>query len=690
MRSAPPRKRARDPARGMRAPDGPRGEIGHCPADDEAELAIRAILEAGLPTLGVHGRGTGARPPGDRRAQCLVRRPQRRHQHDAARLPRSRHLHWPGAQRAPVLGVVCAVDAPDDRGDLICLGRRLRTHPAQRRPSPASHMAEQLRPDDVVGAVAGGQPESGWLSQCVAPARYVSCPSIAYRLALVATGDYVATLSLNYLREWDFAAGHALVRAVGGVLVDERGHRNHVYAPKVRKRRHARFRGSPASRAGLMQRRWEGTSRSGFGDARPPPDVAPVRAQVGKLVHDPGVLSRAQGCLLGQLAGDALGALVEFQSPRITSPRATRRVVRDSSPLAVRTPSPPASRPTIPSWRSCWRAAWSCSAGFDQEAVTAGYAAWYDGWTHALEPRRAATAGVGRSTLAAPRLGPWARSPPTDVRDHHAAQRARAAANEHSQANGALMRVSPLGVWGALRDAASTADAARRDAQLTHPHAGCQSASAVFATTLAAAIREGLSPQQTHAFALNWLRQHDARLGAPRKLSRLLGSRRPRTITHSRAGCWSRCRTRSFNFCTPRVSKRGGRHRAQRRRYRHQCRHLWGAPRRRPWSRRHPRAMAAHGPVVSTHTRPAWRSAATTCRLLADRRAHPCRTSDSGLIFDIFSRNSGDPAFIQAQCVGRPTNLATCRPPPSASCSPTSSARRSTWCAWATSAGMRC
>ncbi len=26
-------------------------------------------------------------------------------------------------------------------------------------------------------------------------------------------------------------------------------------------------------------------------------------------------LSRAQGCLIGQLAGDALGSLVEFQSP---------------------------------------------------------------------------------------------------------------------------------------------------------------------------------------------------------------------------------------------------------------------------------------------------------------------------------------------------------------------------------------
>lgn len=31
--------------------------------------------------------------------------------------------------------------------------------------------------------------------------------------------------------------------------------------------------------------------------------------------HDAGSLSRAQGCLLGQVAGDALGSLVEFQSP---------------------------------------------------------------------------------------------------------------------------------------------------------------------------------------------------------------------------------------------------------------------------------------------------------------------------------------------------------------------------------------
>jgi len=31
---------------------------------------------------------------------------------------------------------------------------------------------------------------------------------------------------------------------------------------------------------------------------------------------DPSTLSRAQGCLLGQLGGDSLGSLVEFNSPQ--------------------------------------------------------------------------------------------------------------------------------------------------------------------------------------------------------------------------------------------------------------------------------------------------------------------------------------------------------------------------------------
>jgi ADP-ribosyl-[dinitrogen reductase] hydrolase len=41
------------------------------------------------------------------------------------------------------------------------------------------------------------------------------------------------------------------------------------------------------------------------------------------------MLSRAQGCLLGQLAGDALGSLVEFRSPeeiRLNYPNGVREL----------------------------------------------------------------------------------------------------------------------------------------------------------------------------------------------------------------------------------------------------------------------------------------------------------------------------------------------------------------------------
>src|SRR5579859_5753623 len=46
-------------------PDGPRGEIGHCPADDEAEYVIRARLLDAFPTWGYLGEETGARAAAD-------------------------------------------------------------------------------------------------------------------------------------------------------------------------------------------------------------------------------------------------------------------------------------------------------------------------------------------------------------------------------------------------------------------------------------------------------------------------------------------------------------------------------------------------------------------------------------------------------------------------------------------------
>lgn len=47
--------------------------------------------------------------------------------------------------------------------------------------------------------------------------------SIAYRLALVASGQYDATLLLGYKNEWDLAGGAAVLQAAGGILSETSG-----------------------------------------------------------------------------------------------------------------------------------------------------------------------------------------------------------------------------------------------------------------------------------------------------------------------------------------------------------------------------------------------------------------------------------------------------------------------------------
>src|SRR5690606_12739714 len=60
-------------------------------------------------------------------------------------------------------------------------------------------------------------------AKSLAPARYLAIPSLAYRLALAACGEVDASVSIKSSRDFDFAAGHALVRGAGGLLIDESG-----------------------------------------------------------------------------------------------------------------------------------------------------------------------------------------------------------------------------------------------------------------------------------------------------------------------------------------------------------------------------------------------------------------------------------------------------------------------------------
>src|ERR1051326_3083011 len=169
--------------------DGPRGEIGVCPADIEAEWAIRRILSSAFPEWGYLGEETGASPAAAG-ADCVwIVDP------NAGTTPMQRgyrgHAIALGLVRRglPVLGVVSAVDAPDDGGDLFIwaegCGPILRNGTAL----PPREWPLELGVYDVVGlSQAANRNPVGYL-KCIAPARFMTSPSIAYRLALVAAGD---------------------------------------------------------------------------------------------------------------------------------------------------------------------------------------------------------------------------------------------------------------------------------------------------------------------------------------------------------------------------------------------------------------------------------------------------------------------------------------------------------------------
>ena len=142
----------------------------------------------------------------------------------------------------------------------------------------------------------------------------------------------------------------------------------------------------------------------------------PTGSQMISPLRQAGKLERAQGCLLGQLAGDALGSLVEFQTPE---------QIRQEYPHGVR------------------------------EVADGGY------W----------------NTIA---------GQPTDDSEM------------------ALMRISPLGIFGANHDSEHVAEWARQDAAITHLHPVCRQANALFTMAIAHAVRQGCDARSLYEQVVTW------------------------------------------------------------------------------------------------------------------------------------------------------------------------------------------
>ena len=79
-----------------------------------------------------------------------------------------------------------------------------------------------------------------------------------------------------------------------------------------------------------------------------------------------------------------------------------------------------------------------------------------------------------------------------------------------SQANGALMRISPLAIFGANYDREQVAAWAAQDAAITHPNPVCRQANSLFASGIALAVRSGCGPLELFAEMVHWAEEMDA------------------------------------------------------------------------------------------------------------------------------------------------------------------------------------
>jgi fructose-1,6-bisphosphatase/inositol monophosphatase family enzyme len=261
-------------------PGGPRGDLGHCPADDEAEVAIKRVLLGAFPAFGFLGEETDhvKAAPGETHIWVVdpndgTRSMQQGYRGHAVSIALVR-------SGVPVLGVVHAVDAPDDEGDRFAWAEGCGPLTRNGQVVAAGTWPESLTSTDIVLVSQSANLHPLGNLACVAPGRFLNVPSIAYRLALVAAGEGVVGVSLNGPCAWDFAGGHALLRGAGGVLVNQDG-REITFDDNGWTETQFVFGGGPTMVRDLAKRRWRSARGSGFRAAAPLDDYGPAHLQAG-------------------------------------------------------------------------------------------------------------------------------------------------------------------------------------------------------------------------------------------------------------------------------------------------------------------------------------------------------------------------------------------------------------------------
>lgn len=390
----------------------------------------------------------------------------------------------------PVLGVVLAYAAPDSHGDLFFWAEGMRAVHRNNAAVSRTWTAENLSGGfALISQYADNAAEIN--ATILHPLRYRTVTGIAYRLALLAAGEGDLAVSVNAPTGWDIAGGHALLLGAGGNVFDQ------TAAPVTYDitgyptgSLDICFGGHASVVSSYAKRPWRKVFNGNASSHRASSSLSFLAP--GKVITDAALLSRAQGCLLGQLAGDALGSLVEFES---------------ASQIAAKYPE----GPTELADGGCW----STLAGqptddselalalarslvtkkrFDASDVASAYARWLDSGPF----------DIGTTTRQALDAARFALKRGGDV-----AEAATAAASRSSQSNGALMRISPLAIFAHAKPEEEVMKLARADAALTHPNPVCQDANAVYAASVAFALGSGADARSVYDFALQLTSKYD-------------------------------------------------------------------------------------------------------------------------------------------------------------------------------------
>lgn len=445
---------------------GPRGAGEKAEIDEIVERALRDAFHRAFPGDGFQGEETSPDAPDTRAFWCVD-------PNDGTRAflkgDRGFSVSIGRIERGvPTLGVVYAPCFPDDDGDLIAFREG---GPLLRNGAPiAPHvLPRDLGPHHVVSLARAAERAARAALACCAPARFRAVPSLAYRFALIAVGEADAGGAIHGCSAWDVAGAHALLRACGGDLFDDEG-RPVRYAPY--RRRGRIFAGTREVARTLASRRWDDV-RAAKHD--PPPGAYPFRAPAlpvpGESIADARVLSRAQGALLGLLAGDNLGQRVEFLRPEVVAarhPEGIRDLV-DGGTFSLM-----AGQPTD------------------------------DGELALLLSRALDLDGAPREDTISTAYRRWVRDAFDVGNTIGAALDGRA--DPDSQANGSLMRIAPIGIFGHALEADEVARLAREESERTHPNPICGDACAIFCVAIAHAIRTGDDARTTFEATIEWAR----------------------------------------------------------------------------------------------------------------------------------------------------------------------------------------